>query len=206
MPSSTFSQQQRDTLRTAFHKGAFDASNALSKWIGRSAQLTLESIDELPLADATGILGGEDEPLCFCSMSMPESLPGELIVAFDDPSGWALADMVLGQQQGISKQWGEMEQSAALESTNILCCAYLNAIVAELSEEHETFGELIPDPPIFRREFAVSLLEFALMGQAVAGDQVLLVKTRFEIDGEPLNWTLLWVPDATALDTLSRLI
>ncbi len=205
MSESTFNQHQLEVLQAAFHRGAADASLALSKWIDRRAVMSLEAIDQLPLADATELLGGEESPLCFGSMKMPTALPGELIVAFDDPSGLALADMVLSQPADTSTEWGEMQISAALESTNILCCAYLNAIVAEIGSKDNRLSELIPEPPVFRRDFAVSLLEFALMGQAIARDQVVVVRTKFEVDGEPLNWTLLWVPEAEALKTLSKL-
>ena len=34
------------------------------------------------------------------------------------------------------------------------------------------------------------------MGQAIAFDQVIIARTRFEIDGDAVNWTMLFVPDA----------
>ncbi len=205
MPHPIFTESQLESLHIAFHHGAANASNALSKWIGRPAVMTLESIEQLPLSEATELLGNED-PMCFGSMTIPKTLPGELIIAFDDRSGLALADMILDHPTGTSTEWGEMEQSAALESTNIVCCAYLNAIVEKLDSNDQHLGGLIPLPPVFRREFATSLLEFALMGQVMASDQMVVVRTKFEVDGEPLNWTLLWVPDAAALDTLRQLL
>ena len=67
-------------------------------------------------------------------------------------------------------------------------------------------SELLPSPPKFSRDFAGSLLEFALMGQAIASDQVLVVRTKFEIDATPLNWTLLLVPDAETVLRLPELL
>ena len=40
-------------------------------------------------------------------------------------------------------------------------------------------GELIPTPPTFVQEFAASLLQFALMEQAMELDQVLLIHSQF---------------------------
>ena len=58
----------------------------------------------------------------------------------------------------------------------------------------------------FRSERGQSLLEFALMGQAVASDHVLLARTRFEIDATPVNWILLFIPDAESMSRLPVLL
>ena len=66
-------------------------------------------------------------------------------------------------------------------------------------------SELIPTPPTFVREFAGSLLEFALMEQALELDQVLLIHSEFAggKQGLNLNWTLLFVPSRDALHVLA---
>ena len=45
-----------------------------------------------------------------------------------------------------------------------------------------TSSDLIPTPPTFFHEFAGSLLEFALMEQALELDQVLLIRSEFKAD------------------------
>ena len=204
MNDVTLTDQQLGKLQGSLQRGAADASAALAKWLGRPSLMTLESIEQSPMEDATQLLQSDD-PICFCSMSMPEYLSGEMIVAFDDASGLALADMILQQPPGTATQWDEIEQSAALETTNIVCCSYLNSIVADQSSEGD-FPELVPEPPVFRRDFAESLLQFALMGQAVQSDQVFLLRTAFRVDGEPLNWNLLWIPDASGMKQLCQLL
>ena len=64
---------------------------------------------------------------------------------------------------------------------------------------------MIPTPPTFVREFAGSLLEFALMEQALELDQILLIHTEFAAgrQGLSLNWTLLFVPSRDALHVLA---
>ena len=66
-------------------------------------------------------------------------------------------------------------------------------------------GELLPTPPRFARDFAESLMEFALLGQVTASDQLLVARTRFEIEAKPVNWTLLFVPDAMSMSPLPDL-
>jgi chemotaxis protein CheY-P-specific phosphatase CheC len=98
-----------------------------------------------------------------------------------------------------------MAASAVLETTNILCCAYLNSLVQTFSHSDDSTA-LLPTPPKFSRDFAESLLQFALMGQAVASDQVIVARTRFEIDAVPVHWTLLFVPDAQSMSRLPGLL
>jgi chemotaxis protein CheC len=113
--------------------------------------------------------------------------------------------MLLDQPQGPTAEWTEMATSAALETTNILCCAYLNSLSRSFSKPSES-PTLLPAPPKFSRDFAESLLQFALMGQAIASDQVILTRTTFEIDATPVNWTLLFVPDAESMSLLPELL
>jgi chemotaxis protein CheC len=197
--------RQLAALEASFHHGSSDASVALAKWCGKPSVVEIDSLDQLPLEEATMVLAAGDEPICFCSMEVQGLLTAKMILAFDDASGLALADMVLDQPQGTADEWTEIATSAALETTNILCCAYLNS----LSESFYRSGEssvLLPTPPKFSRDFAESLLEFALMGQAVASDQVILTRTRFEIDAAPIGWTLLFVPAAQSTRRLPELL
>jgi chemotaxis protein CheC len=196
---------QMAKLESAFHQGSASASKALAKWIGKPSTIEVDSLEQLPLEEATGVLSAGEEPICFCSVEIQGHLTGEMILAFDDASGLSLNDLLLDQPQGTASEWTEMETSGALETTNILCCAYLNS----LSRSFSTSGEskvLLPTPPRFNRDFAESLLEFALMGQAIAGDQVILARTRFEIDTIPVNWTLLFVPDAESMLRLPEML
>ena len=178
---------------------------ALGKWLGRPSVIEIDSLEQLPLEEATGLLAERSEPICFCAAEIKGQLSGEMILAFDDASGLALSDLLLEQPRGTASEWTELATSAALETTNILCCAYMNALSRNLARIGKP-AELLPTPPRFSREFAESLLEFALMGQAATSDQVLLARTRFEIDAEPVNWTLLFVPDASTRSRFATML
>lgn len=181
-------------LREPFHQGSVDASRAFEKWLGRPASIELDALMALPLSEATGVLDVGDEPVCFCSAEIRGLFGGELILAFDDASGLALADLLLDQPVGATQEWSEMATSAVLETANILGCAFLNSLARSFSRT-DAAAEILPTPPRFSREFAECLLEFALMGQAAASDEVVVASTRFQVDQVPLNWTLLLVPD-----------
>lgn len=192
-------------LTTSFHQGSFDASIALAKWIGKPSVVEIDTLEQLPLEEATGLLAAGEEPICFCLAGITGILTGQMILTFDDASGLALADMLLDDPPGTAKKWTPMAVSAAEETTNILCCAYLNSLSRGLQQSAQS-NQLLPTPPAFSRDFAESLLEFALMGQVAASDYVILARTRFEINATPVNWTLLFIPDAESMLRLPQLL
>lgn len=198
--------QQLTALTIVLRHGEDEASAALSKWLGRPARISLEQVEQLPLADATAVLGSPEAPLCACAMALHGHLKGQIILIFDDASGLALADLLLGHPVGTSQGWGEIEQSAALETANIIGCAYLNALVHFLRSARTGEPELLPSPPRFVRDFAEAVLQFALMNQAMASDMVFLTRTEFRVEGEPMNWSLLFVPNAESMAALGAML
>jgi chemotaxis protein CheC len=204
----TLSETQCRLLRMIFERGSESASNALSRWLGREVRLMISEVEQVELEDATALLGPPEALVAACSMELSGPLSGHMLLVFTDRAGLALVDVLLGQPSGTSKAWGELEQSAVKETTNIVGCAYLNALLTHLPGAmlREGVGEeLVPTSPVFHREFAGALLEFALMEQALDLDKVLLVQTAFAAAHQEtqLNWTLLFVPDRESLRAMA---
>lgn len=198
--------QQLAALTIYFRHGAEDASMALARWLGRSARVSVEQVEQSPLSEATALLGDQEQPVCCCAMRLRGRVTGQLILVFDDASGLALADLLLGKTLGASTEWGDVEQSAALETANIIGCAYLNSLARCFPETGEESHALVPTPPKFARDFPESLMQFALMQQAMATDLVFLTRTEFQIDDAPVNWNLLLVPDFECLSVLREML
>jgi chemotaxis protein CheC len=202
-------------LQVIFDRGAEGASGALSKWLGTDVRLTVSEVAITELEQAAELLGPADSLVAACSMELTGRLTGWILLVFEDRSGLALVDMLLTQPLGTTTTWGEFEQSAAKETTNIVGCAYVNALAAHLptnpsrlaaqiQQPEAEASELIPTPPTFFHEFAGSLLEFALMEQAQELDQVLSIRSEFQADRREsnLDWTLLFVPTRESLHDL----
>ena len=181
-------------------------SDAMQRWLSVQALISIDSVDQCPLEMATNVLCQTGETIGMCLMQMEGTLAGQMILAFDDTSGLSMADQLMSQPQGTATEWGEVEISSALESMNILGSAYLNGMAQSLSQEQKRNINLIPSPPLFFRDFAESLLQSAFMDQAIIGSHVLFARARFEMQGQPLNWTFLLIPDPLSLATLSQLL
>jgi len=207
---------QRHLLRMIFDRGAEAASHALSKWLGEEVHLVVSEVELVELAQTAELLGPADSLVAACTMGLAGRLTGLILLVFEDRSGLALVDLLMHQPVGTTTTWGEIEQSAAKETTNIVGCAYVNALAIHLpgivapaldhAERTEiSGGELVPTPPTFVQEFAGSLLQFALMEQALELDQVLLIHSEFGVGkkGLNLNWTLLFIPSRDSLHELA---
>ena len=205
MDDAPLTDAQLEAFGRVLHAGAAEASTALAAWIGRPAVILSDAVEQLAIDEAAGVLGDGDEPIGFCEVELTGILTGCMVLAFDDPSGLALADLLLSQERGTARTWGEMETSAALETTNILCCSYLNALSRMLPDVRGPGAhdhDLVPTPPRFSHDYPTSLLEFALLGQIAVQERVLLARTSFQIDDQPVDWRLLFIPDAASLATL----
>jgi chemotaxis protein CheC len=203
---------QRELLRMIFDRGSEAASQALSKWLGQEVQLTISEVELIDLDQAAELLGPPESLVTACTMGLTGRLTGLILLVFNDQSGLALVDLLTQQSLGTTTKWREVEQSVANETANIVGCAYINALAAHLpnravkttstpEQGDERGGELVPTPPTFVREFAGSLLQFALMEQALELDQVLLIHSQFGAGkrGLNFNWTFLFVPSRESL-------
>lgn len=176
-----------------FHRAADEASTALSKWLGRRTRISIRDVRGLPLEEAVGVLGAGDMPLVACAMRISGAVDGVLVMACDDEAGLALADLLLGRDAGSSQEWGEIETSAAVETANIIGCAYLNAMAEGDRGGHDT---LLPSPPWFVRDYAAAVMEAIVMPQAMVANEVFLTHTDFVIEDSPITCSLLFVPEA----------
>jgi chemotaxis protein CheC len=192
-------------LTTIFERAAEGASQALTLWLGQHVHLEVSEIEEVDLAEASELLGPGETLVAACVLGLTGRLDGEVILVFEDRAGLALADLLLQQPLGTAREWGEMERSAADETANIVACALLNSLAAHLplADTSGPATPLSPLPPEFRHEFAGSLLEFALMDQAILSDRVMLARTRFTSESSDLQWSLLYVPGPKAIELLN---
>jgi chemotaxis protein CheC len=199
-------KHQIEQLAIAFHRGALESSEALGRWLATPTSISIDSVDQCALENATNVLGESDETVCMCVMQMRGTLTGQMLLAFDDASGLAITDRLLSQAPGTAAEWRDVEVSAALETMNISGSAYLNGIARDLSERGKTDVQLIPGPPVFLRDYAECLLQTAFLDQAIAGSQVVFARARYEVLGNPLRWSFLLIPDPDSLKRLTEIL
>jgi chemotaxis protein CheC len=187
---SCLENTQLNVLHHLFASATHDASAAMCRWTDGLITLTLDEVREIPLENVTAELNLGEELLTMVVLSLEGDIGGEMILTFDDLNGRQLAASLLGRPRGDNPQWTDLEKSALTETGNILGCAYVNAITRLIDHE------LVPSAPYFIQDFGASVLQQALMAQALTCDQALICRTGFHKEGAELNWRVLFVPTA----------
>ena len=177
-----------ELLHQLFASATHDASAAMCRWTNGLITMTLDEVRELPLEEVCQEFDFGSELLTMVVLSLEGDVGGDMILTFDDENGRSLAASLLGREVETSEQWTELEKSALNETGNILGCAYMNALTRLISVE------LVPTPPYFIQDYGASVLQQALMAQAMTCDKVLICRTRFHREGEELNWNVFFVP------------
>ena len=177
-----------EVLHQLLASATHDASAAMCRWTDGLITLTLDEVREIPLEDVCGELNLGDDLLTMVVLSLEGEIGGEMILTFDEVNGRQLAASLLGRPCGDTSQWSELEKSALTETGNILGCAYMNAITRLINTE------LVPSAPYFIQDYGASVLQQALMAQAMTCDQALICRTGFHREGKELNWRVLFVP------------
>lgn len=185
-----------DSLENLFSTATHDASIAMSRWTNGVITLSLDKVTQLPLEEVSAALDLGDELLTMVVLTLRGELGGTMLLTFDEDNGRDLAALLLNRRREIADEWSELEKSALNETGNILGCAYMNALTRFLD------AELIPSPPYFLQDFGASVLEQALMTQALTCDTATICRTTFSRSGHQLDWNVLFLPTQALSDRL----
>lgn len=188
---STFPTIDRSNIKLLhpfFAAATADASAAMCRWTNGLIALSLDEICEISMEEVACELEIGDERLTMVVLSLDGELGGTMVLTFDDYNGRRLAATLLNREVNASEDWSILEQSALMETGNILSCAYMNALTRLID------AQLVPSPPHFVQDFGASVLEQALLEQAGDSDAVTVCRTQFKREGEALNWNVIFVP------------
>jgi len=189
---------QLEVLHQLFASATHDASAAMCRWTDGLITLTLDEVRAIPLEDVCTELGLGDDLLTMVVLSLEGEIGGEMILTFDDHNGRQLAASLLGRPIDEFTEWTELAKSALTETGNILGCAYMNAITRLIDHE------LVPSAPYFLQDYGASVLQQAVMAQALTCDEVLICRTGFHREGEELNWCVVFVPTEAMREIMQR--
>lgn len=212
-------ENQLATLTVMIRAGMVDASKAMSTWLERAISIEVEPIKQISLTLATEQLGTGDEAIYVCWMRVAGHAQGQLLLGFDNRSGLSLCNLLLNLPT-LSENWGELERSAVLETTNIVGCAFLNTLHRVLSKSdmeaggaslekypmEERVGSCIPSPPVFLCDYAAAIMQFVLADQFSTQDAAIVAKTELWISPLTTPWHFMFIPDSVTIERLARLL
>ncbi|RIK77877.1 MAG: chemotaxis protein [Planctomycetota bacterium] len=160
----------------------------MCRWTGGLISMQLDEVCEIPLEEVCAEYDFGDGPSTMIVLSLQGELGGDMILSFDDNNGRRLAATLLKQPLNAAAEWTPLEKSALMETGNILGCAYMNALTRLVGTQ------LVPSPPTFLQDYGASVLQQALVAQAMTCEKALICRTRFEERGAALDWNVFFVP------------
>ncbi len=175
-----------------------EASMAMCRWTRGLITLTLDEVRQVPLEDAAVELGLGEERLTMVVLSLDGEVGGQMILTFDDENARELAASLLDRPVCQEVEWTSLEKSALTETGNILGCAYMNVLGRLINTE------LVPSAPYFLQDYAASVLQQALLPQAMVCDRVLVCRTVFHWQGRALGWRVFFVPTLGMQQAMER--
>jgi chemotaxis protein CheC len=177
-----------DVLNQLLASATREASTAMCRWTRGMITLSLDEVRQLPLEDAAGELELGEELLTMVVLSLEGEIGGQMILTFDDENARQLAAALLDRPLCDDPEWTPIEKSALTETGNILGCAYMNVLGRLIN------SELVPSAPYFLQDYAASVLQQALLPQALTSDRVLVCRTVFHWQGKQLGWRVFFIP------------
>ncbi|MDA7978635.1 MAG: chemotaxis protein CheC [Pirellulales bacterium] len=196
MNASVKSARVQSLFQEIFASATQSASESLRGWTSGQISLELDDVHELPMEEVTSQLEVGEEMLTIIALTLEGELGGQIILTFDEENGRQLAATLLNRELNLEGDWSALEISALKETGNILACAYVHTI-------SELIGKnLIPSPPHFIQDFGASVLQQAVMAQAMTSDRVLVCRTTFLRGKEALDWRVFFVPDHALLSEI----
>jgi len=185
-------------LYELFASATHDASAAMCRWTNGLITVTLDQVREIALEEVSAELEIGDELLTMVVLTIGSEVGGNLILLFDEVNGRQLAASLLGREPGAEPEWSELEKSALTETGNILGCSYLNAITRLIGMD------LMPSAPYFIQDYGASVVQQAVMTQALTSDRLLLCQIGFRRKDEQLDWRVVFVPTQGMQEAMQR--
>lgn len=187
-------------LEHALRFATEEASSALKVWTDRRVWLTLDDVQQVAVERANECIGFGGKVQVMVVHQLGSDGSGSFMLCFDDPDGHTVARTILPSVGASVSEWGELEQSVLTETSNIVTCAYLNALT------EMTSIELIPSPPYFLRDYGDSVVDQLVTPHAVVSDTILICQVGFHHEGGKLNASLLFLPSEALEKSLAAAV
>ena len=188
---------ERDALREIANIGAGHAATALSQMTGRKIMIAVPEVEIRRLEDAAELIGPADTIVAAVLMHMMGDLTGRTLLVLPEASARTLCGILIRKPEAPTG-FSEMQRSAIMETGNILCSAYLNALSDFMGMM------LLPSVPALVVDQAGAVLTTAYLNFGHARDFVICVETAFEIAGsdEVVQGQFILMPDVASLTAI----
>jgi chemotaxis protein CheC len=188
---------ERDALREVANIGAGHAATALSQMTGHKIMIDVPEVSIRRLEEATDLIGPPETIIAAVLMHMMGDMTGRTLLVLPEDCARSLCNILLRRSEP-GPGFSEMQRSTLMETGNILCSAYLNALSDFMGMM------LVPSVPALVVDQAGAVLTTAYLNFGHARDYVICVETAFRFEGSPeqLHGQFILMPDMGSLSAI----
>jgi len=193
---------QLDALKEVANIGACHAATALSELTGEKVMVNVPVIRINPIEEVFSLVAKPNEVVASVLIYFLGDMTGRTLLLFPQEAAWHLTDCLMRQPLGTTKKFGELEESALKEVSNVLTCAYMNSL-----------GDLlglvvVPSVPSMAVDMASAVLQTVSLEFSSDKDMVVCIETEFRFveKNTTLYGYFLLLPDPASLEVILNAI
>lgn len=180
------------------NKGTIHAVSGLSEILDTDIKVSCFNMNKVSTQDLFHVFGGAETEIVAVYVSIQEGAAGHILLAYPPKVSFEVADMMLGNAPGTTKELGELEQSALSEMGNIVAAYFLSSMA------DNTGVRLQPSTPEVLVDMAGAILSIAMSDIMQYGDDIFMMETTFTSKDREINGAFLVLPSTEFLDVVKK--
>ena len=190
-----------DALKEVSNIGAGHAATALSELAHQTILIDVPVIEVKPLGEVLAALAGPSQKVACVAVGLSGDIKGESLLLFTEQDAVVFSNRVLGREESIKPvALGQLEESALKETSNILTCAYMNALGIMLGVM------VLPTAPVLEIRDPRAAGGRSFSRNQDHEDMVISIKNEFRFTDKKINLQgyFLLIPDGGSLNAIFK--
>lgn len=186
-------------LEIVGHRGAENASTALSSFIRQKVTITVTDVKMKSIDIIQEELGQCETLSVALLLRVTGEVEGNSLLIMPEKDAVTLVNF-LGSKSTADDHisFDDVEQSMLEETANITVSSFMNGLATHLNKK------CIPNAPIYIHDMAGAILSVVVMESAEISDKALVFETYFECQNSNLHALLLFLPNPASFDMLQE--
>lgn len=194
-----FTPVQLDALQELANIGAAHSATTLSMMLNCHVSMNVPEIDIVDISEMGQLLTDEITTLVVFELQGEIPRGGYLVLHFPGDSAIRTSGVLLGSGD-ISRQSGEMDQSAILEVGNIMISAFLSAA-------SDLIGIImLPSPPALVVDMTHAVIQSLIAGMTIEVDDVVLFRINLSSDEHEIAANILIFLEVSTLQMVAEML
>jgi chemotaxis protein CheC len=196
---ATLNEIQLDALQETGNIGCSHAATAVSQMISKPVIISVPDIKIKKLEELRDTLktyADQHGKVVGVYLELTNEFLGSILFVFPYASALSIADLLMCQPQGTTKELDEMSQSAIMEVGNVVVSAYTNALGKFLNTT------IMLSPPSYACDVPDGVLDSVLKNLGKETTHALVFHTSFSEESNLFKSYFILLPSPKSLDVL----